>query len=76
MRIKKRKVVEAAIKTKQDKTVELEVVSDDGSADNIWLRFECCSGMKTYLKKKSNREIAVGFYCCPFCGKLVKSNNN
>ena len=76
MRIKKRKVVEAAIKTGQDKAVELEVISDDGGADNIWQRFQCCNEMEKRLKKKSNRKLAATFNFCPFCTKDVRLNNN
>ena len=74
--VKKNGAVEAATKTKQGKMVEVSVISDDGSADNIWQRFQCCNEMEKYLKKKSNRELAVTFNFCPFCTKDVRLNNN
>ena len=53
--VKKNGAVEAATKTKQGKMVEVSVISDDGSADNIWQRFQCCNEMEKYLKKKSGQ---------------------
>ena len=74
--LKRIKALERAMDAKQGEAIEAEVVTVEDEINNIWARFQCCHEMRAHLRSKSNRQAALAYMLCPYCGEDAKSDNN